>query len=421
MMRLMLKSKNAGVILTVLVAAIPIVLWVIFSPSHSDPLAKMTALSALSLLSFTIILSARLRWLEHLFFGLDRVYRAHRMISAIIIMLLLAHSSLLTLKYLQISKVSAFEFVVPSNEWALLAGKLGLYTLVTLVVVTLYFKVQHQWFVRSMRALGLVIFLAGYHALFVNGSDILKNAPLAIYMVVLGGAAAAVYVYRSLFHGRLNKAYSYQVEKVTSRGLVTDIWLRPAGQALNRYAGQFAFIEFVSQSVSDEPHPFTIAAGSNEERLRFCIKQLGDFTRTLPTLKVGDLATVEGPYGFFSFTKIVSKKQTWVAGGIGITPFLAMAHSLPSGYDITLYYCVSKQEDAVFLDELQQISKNLPTFKVIPFVSETQGQISGEIIAKTNAQDYLLCGPPGMMKAITEQLVAKSVAKHNIHFEEFAL
>lgn len=45
-------------------------------------------------------------------------------------------------------------------------------------------------------------------------------------------------------------------------------------------------------------------------------------------LKEGDLALVEGPYGLFSSKYAKEKEQVWIAGGIGITPFLSLAKDM---------------------------------------------------------------------------------------------
>jgi predicted ferric reductase len=417
----MIKQKWLGFWVSVFVGIFPVFLWYAFSTIHSDSLAKITALSALSLLSFLIILSARLPFLEGLFYGLDRLYKAHKNISAVVIMLLLAHSALLTFKYLKISDVSAFKFVIPSTEIPLLLGKIALYVMVALVVLTLYFKIKYQWFVLSMRVMGAMIFLSGYHALFVTGSDLSQNMPLQIYMIAIGAAASLVYVYRSLFHKAFVKSFEYKLESITKRNNVFDIVLTPTSKPINRYAGQFAFVTFQTLGDGNESHPFTIASASTDEKLRFGIKNLGDFTSTLGQLKIGDHANIEGPYGFFSFTKIPGKKQTWIAGGIGVTPFLAMAQSLPASHIVNLYYCVKNASEAVFLDDLLAIAESNPRFTVTAHFSDTTGPIKVGKVFTPNNEEYLLCGPPGMMQSLERNLLAVGAPKQSIHYEEFAL
>lgn len=417
----MIKQKWLGFWVSVAVAVIPAVLWLAFTPLRNDALAKITALSALSLLSFLIILSGRLPIFEKLFYGLDKLYKAHKNISAVVIMLILAHSALLTFKYLEISDVSAFKFVIPSTEISLMLGKLALYIMVTLVVLTMYFKIKYQWFVLSMRVMGGMIFLSGYHALFVAGSDLTQNIPLLIYMVALGAGASYVYVYKSLFHKAFVKTYQYKITSISKRHNVFDIVMVPVGKPINRYAGQFAFVTFASIGAGNESHPFTIASASTDERLRFGIKNLGDFTNSLGQLKVGAIAHIEGPYGYFSFSKISGKKQTWIAGGIGITPFLAMAQSLPVGYEVNLYYCVKNAAEAVFLDELLKIADSNPRFNVTAYFSDSTGPIKVGKIYTPTVEEYLLCGPVGMMQSLNRNLIAVGVPKKSIHYEEFAL
>jgi predicted ferric reductase len=89
-------------------------------------------------------------------------------------------------------------------------------------------------------------------------------------------------------------------------------------------AGQFAFVTFVKQEGS---HPFTIASASETSlsRVVFQIKALGDYTKALGTkLASGQSVMIEGPYGRFTLDHASSDSpQLWVAGGIGITPFLS--------------------------------------------------------------------------------------------------
>jgi predicted ferric reductase len=332
----------------------------------------------------------------------------------------------MTLKYTLISLPSGYNFLISYQDTALLVGKIAMILFVSLMIVALYIFVKYEWFVRTMRVLGAIVFLGGYHALFVSGSDVRLIKPLFIYMVLLTSTACAVYIYRSIFHKAIKRQYKYEVVDVKDLGGVTDIHLKPQGRSLQHYAGQFAFITILDdKSVKKEEHPFTISAGSEDKNLRFCIKALGDFTETLPQLRVGTHVKVEGPYGQFSFTKMPYKKQIWIAGGIGITPFLSMAHSLPkSGFDITLYYSTKTPQEAVILNELKEIAAANGNFKVVPIVTDKQGFITAERVAKDvelKKTDVLLCGPPPMMRALSDQFQKIGVAEDHIHYEEFSL
>lgn len=427
-------EKNVkGWLFVAAVALIPVFLWIVFSPSRAtivfdvgllDVFARLFALAGISLLSLTIIFSARLKVFDKLFYGLDKMYRVHHTIGCLTLILLLFHSGLLITRYSLISLPVGFDFLTDIKQFYLLLGKIALIIMVSAMIFVLYVWINYQWFVRGMRVLGAVIFLASFHSFLVAGSDIRQIPLLFIYMLALQGTAMGMYLYRSIFHGSFSKRYKYEVISAEPKGQVTEIWLKPLGPGLRRYAGQFAFIRF-NNHVANEQHPFTISAGSDDERLRFCIKKSGDFTATLPALKAGDKAVVEGPYGQFSFTKMPRKKQIWVAGGIGITPFLAMARSLPkSGYTIDLFWSVKTADEALFLDELQAASKQLDNFNLHLIVTDKQGYLTAEQIAKATSlskTDILLCGPPPMMHSLAEQFQKLDVASANIHYEEFSL
>ncbi|MDP1644049.1 MAG: FAD-binding oxidoreductase [Thiobacillus sp.] len=122
-------------------------------------------------------------------------------------------------------------------------------------------------------------------------------------------------------------------------------------------AGQFAFVTF---DQSEGPHPFTISsAWHGNGKLFFLIKGIGDYTSTLPaTLKVGDLVKVEGPYGRFAFGGR-KPRQIWVAGGIGITPFVARMQALaskPDGKSIDLFYS-TRAPDEEFISRVKLPSR----------------------------------------------------------------
>ena len=93
-------------------------------------------------------------------------------------------------------------------------------------------------------------------------------------------------------------------------------------------AGQFAFFSFAALSPR-ESHPFTIASAPSGENLRIIVKASGDFTSELVrAVEVGDEVRVEGAYGHLTERHCDSQQEVWVAGGIGITPFLSRAHAL---------------------------------------------------------------------------------------------
>jgi predicted ferric reductase len=242
------------------------------------------------------------------------------------------------------------------------------------------------------------------------------------------------YFYRTLFWKTLVKRKDYQVKSVKKTGSITEITLSPKGRAVSFSPGQFVFVSFFSSPPSGEPHPFTISSSSSKNELVLSIKELGDFTKNLEELKPGTNVKVEGPFGGFSFINHKSENYIFIAGGIGITPFLSMLRSIsdsPESYNfenIDLYYSVKDEKEAVFLEELREISKKFPKDKKLNIfhnLSGKEGHLNYSYAEKNSKflkdSQIFICGPPAMMKSLKKQLVSGGIRKYNIHMEEFGI
>jgi predicted ferric reductase len=157
------------------------------------------------------------------------------------------------------------------------------------------------------------------------------------------------------------------------------------------------------------------------------VKNLGDYTADLKQLLSGSIARVEGPFGRFSFLEVSGRKQIWVAGGIGITPFLSMARSLKDhpGYQVHLFYCTNTRQEAVLLDELYEIGRANSQLKVISHCSDVSGRIDAVVISREcgglDDCEIFICGPAPMMKSLKDQFIRSDVSPARLHSEEFAL
>lgn len=429
------RFTNLGWLVTIIVGVIPILIWLLTQQTdwHTNKLilenlGKLAGLAGLSLFAWSLILSARLKIFDKLFLGLDNMYRAHHIIGAVALILLLAHPILLTSRYLLSSPISAYEFLKPSFESPYRTlGQLTLDIMIVLMVISIYFGIKQKWFVYVMRILGVLVFLGAIHAIFVGGSDITSLWLLQLYIFGLVGVAAIVYIYRSIFHGSFSKRYSYKIDNISHKGDVIELHLTSKTEIPKQLPGQFAFIKMKLPGVLGESHPFTISSSPSQKSLRFSIKQLGDYTNALSEIKKGSDVMIDAPYGTFSNQVVTSNRQIWVAGGIGITPFLAMAGDLKdTDQKIELYYSVQKNGEDIYLSELLADAKNFLNLNIIPFYTEKDGFLTAEYIQKhsgnfTQDTAFLICGPPAMMKSLRSQLRNMGVSRKSIHTEEFKL
>jgi predicted ferric reductase len=176
----------------------------------------------------------------------------------------------------------------------------------------------------------------------------------------------------------------------------------------------------------NESHPFTISSAPAENVLRVTIKACGDFTRHLfENLKEGGEAIVEGAYGMFNY-KTGGPKQIWVAGGIGVTPFLSFIRDLETdlAHDVDFYYTVRHQEESIFVDEIEGIVKKHPRLKAHIRFSAVHGSLTVEDMVKNAGGDIsghhvYMCGPLPMVQAFEKKFLENRVPQDNIHYEEF--
>jgi ferredoxin-NADP reductase/cytochrome c553 len=229
---------------------------------------------------------------------------------------------------------------------------------------------------------------------------------------------------------------------------VTEIVMEPVSEPLDFDPGQFVFVSFRSASLSErfrpfdlsirrqvfsirpgeasnQFHPFSITSAPDERTLRITVKAVGDYTRALRSLEEGAGAVVEGPYGSFSHHGLPAREQLWLAGGIGVTPFLSMARSLRFANEpaVDFYYCVEHAEEAHFLDELHELAARRDDFRVSLVPRDEAGFLTADRLAQETGdlaeREILICGPPGMIDSLRAQLTAQGVPRERIHAEEF--
>ncbi len=411
-------------------------------------LSVACALSGLSLFALNIILGARIRFITSFFGGLERMYLVHRVNGRVAFFLLAAHAVLILASRASLSVTDMTSLFDPGNLTVFL-GVLAFVAMTISIGLTLYARLGHEAFVYVQRSFGLAFVLGGLHAFRTPGVKALTS-PLTFYLAGLFALALAGYVYRSLFGNVLVRRYDYTVSRVVQLDdYVTEISLLPRRRSLRFIPGQFLFVTFYSDAfnaqfhpfsmsaedttaiislrpgdIRNQFHPFSITSSPEEEGLRVAVKAVGDYTTAMRNLDEGATARVEGPYGSFSYLNAASRKQVWLAGGIGITPFLSMARSLGNGsYEVHLIHGVKKRAQAYFAEELNRIAASKPGFDVTLVPEDERGLITIDLIEESvgslDDRDYLICGPPVMIDAISARLVEKGVPRSRIHFERF--
>lgn len=406
-----------------------VIIWLIFPPVNDgrDNFIRQYAGEVIGsvnivLMSWSLFISTRPKWMEPFFGGLDKMYIAHRRTSVTALLLIFVH--VLTVP-------------ISVTGWAL-GNYLAVFAftgIVSIALVSLSPRIPllnrltggtYDGWKKLKRYIG-IFFIAGFiHSLTIRNP---LNAFIAINWVQVFFIIGSVsYLYTELF-GRFFKKYlPYTVEAVKHpNGTTTEVTLRPKKDPIQRQrAGQFLFVRFPKSGTLDESHPFTISSAPHEEVLRVTIKASGDFTRALFTdLKPGMEAVIEGAYGMFDY-KTGGQKQVWVAGGIGLTPFLSFIRDMGGDlkHDVDFYYTVRHKDEALFLGEIEAAAQKNPRLRTHIRFSVVDGSLGIEEIVR-NASGALseyhvyMCGPYPMMQAFEKKFLESGVPAGNIHFEEF--
>jgi predicted ferric reductase len=436
---------------------IPVALWARSAPLDSrftdefrtlTSIAVVFAFAGTSAFALNLVLGARLRPVEWLFGGLDRMYGAHRVNGEIAFALLLGHVVLVLASRATISSGTAVDLLGPGAGWTVFAGVLAFGAMIVGIVLTLFVRLGHEVFVYVQRSFGFVFLAACYHVFTTSGAKD-DSRVLNYYMVGLATLGVAAFGYRSLFGNVLVRRRKYRVVAVNRLDeFVTEIVMEPLERPLTFVPGQFVFVNFRSLALSrdfhpfevsvrrrvfsvrageirNQFHPFSITSAPGEPTLRITVKAVGDYTRALRALEAGADAVVEGPYGSFSQRNVPNRRQIWMAGGIGVTPFLSMARSLRDGDgpSVDFYYCVEREEEAHFLDELRDLAASRDDFDVVLVPRDTDGFLSAERVAREQpdleSADVLICGPPAMIDSLRAQLRDRGMPGERIHAEEF--
>lgn len=380
--------------------------------------------AAVVAMSQTLILAARPRLLEPLFRGLDRMYRVHKWLGISALVLMILHDLI----------EPDFERTVRETglgELASDAGEFAFNALLALIAISWFrrlpfirLEIPYQLWRFSHRFMGALFAIVVFHQFFVDmptGVD--PSLSLLLNTFGIGGLIA--WVHTEFVAPRLRRR-AFTVSGIRRHGDNTEVALTPQERAIRWRPGQFAFLSAPEAGLS-EPHPFTIASAPRPDgTLTMSIRSLGGWTRRLPgTLREGMTVQVEGPYGRFDFRK-GGARQLWLAGGIGITPFLAWAESLTGTErrDIHLLYCVRTPEEAIGLETLKSAAARNPRFSFEVVSTESDGrltadQLIGSAPFPVRKADLWFCGPTALKDGILKGLAALGQTPRRVRFEHF--
>jgi predicted ferric reductase len=349
--------------------------------------------------------------------GLETMYRWHHRLGMAAYVALLAHPLLLAGASLPKSPREAWELLSPFSEsWPVWTGWLSLLLLMAGLGVTVSGRLAYRIRRPIHAALGLAVPIGLIH-LILLGIDEPVLPILLVSLVLLAwrlvhedwGLGALPYVVRS-------------VARVSAN--VVEVSLAPLGESIAAQPGQFALVAFQSGrrfKGCNEFHPFTVSSIDGVSGFRIAVKALGDCTRNIQSIEPGVPARVQGAFGDF-LGDPVSTPQFWIAGGMGITPFLALLRAGRLDRPTILIYLFPSERDALFVNDLRAIAASLPKLTLRLVATGNNPVEPGSVFPAgddTARGEFWLCGPPPMIEAFTRFLRQRGIANRRMHFENF--
>jgi len=367
-------------------------------------------------------------------FGIDIIYYFHRYTAVVALCFILAHPIILT-----VDTPAVVGFLNPVDApWYMSAGLASILALAALMISSwwrtrlgLHYDAWRRW--HSALAIAAV----GLALAHIGGVGHYVAAPWqrALWSGI-GLSLLGVIVFVRVWRPWQMRRRPYDVVDVRpERGDAWTVVVRPRGHAGFRHQpGQFAWLTLRASPFSMREHPFSIASAPVASgQLEFTIKALGDFTSTVNSVRPGETAFVDGPYGAFTCDRHPAPGYVFIAGGIGVAPLVGMLRALAERGDtrpVTLFYAYRRWDRLTFREALEALRSQL-ALRVVYVLSEPPehwdgetglidaGVLSRHLPSDRRACHYFLCGPEAMTQSVERVLHGMGIPLSQLHTELF--
>lgn len=273
-----------------------------------------------------------------------------------------------------------------------------------------------MWIHRINLVAALLAFL---HILLIPYiRSIVPFTVLVILYTVIAFGAYGYYAYNKYLNVQIGILKN--VRKVDNN--ITELTITTSKSVLRKIeAGDFAFISFPNIKGMKEHHPFSILnIPERDGYVQMSIEGVGDFTKNLSNLEVGEKVNLTRGYGILSSMIEKSGKNerfVLIGGGIGVVPLLGLADKFDDK-DITFLYTVKKDKKLLYQEKFELWNERSN------FKSHCQnGRFSSEQLSDYlpigDDYNYIIAGPMVMNISYEKLLKEKGIGKNRIFYEGF--
>ncbi|WP_284334692.1 ferric reductase-like transmembrane domain-containing protein [Comamonas sp. NoAH] len=409
----------------------------------------LSGIWSIGMMSLVMLLALRQPWMERPLGGMDQVYRLHKWAGIAAASAAVLHwgakesSDWIKQIWGTVGRPAKEPVLAWVADWRGVSkdvGEWAFYALLVMVALTLLQRLlAYRPWSRLHRIMPVLYLLLAFHTLALMPMSLwrLPMGALVVVLLALGSGAAIYSLLGGIGHG--GNSHKAQVHAVQVMGAhpgldpLEVLCAMPASWQ-GHTPGQFVFASFDGL---EGPHPFTIASApgscghlpDGRMLLRLVIKPLGDYTNNLhAVLKQGQPVSIEGPYGCFDALGQAQREQVWIAGGVGITPFLALLEARQPGAEggqqlqsAHLHYCTRNASEDVLLPRLKALCEAAEPSVTLQVHDAAHGQLlkPQHLAAYGAALDIWLCGPAGLGRAMRQ--AAQQQRGWSVHQEAFQM
>ena len=374
---------------------------------------------ALVFIVLSLILMLRLPVIANFSGGLEAMYSLHRGFGITGYGFALLHPLLLSWE------AGWDVMTMQGKDFGFRSGWTGVLIFMVVLFCTFILKTRGYSIWRRLHTMAMAAFVVmAWHVISYQGDLPLVGKIGLDALLVLG---LVVPVLRTFLVDRGWFSKAFVVESVGHPVKdVIDMQLRPRGGVFPIKSGQFVFARFNSgegYQGCGHFHPFTASSVAKEGGLRLSIKSSGMCTQAMQSIKPGLSVDLQGPFGEL-FQHVRRDTEVWIAGGIGITPFLARMRELDDAHvPVQLFYFFDSLKNAPYLSEFQSIAPTKSVLTFYPIMTRGDRNMMPSVFDATlppwNDKHYVLCGSDGFTNAIRDYLAAHGVKPASILQERF--
>lgn len=394
-------------------------------------IGSITGLVGMYLALVMVLLVSRIPLIERVL-GLGGLLRWHRWLAPWPLSLIALHAIFITIGFAESARTGVGHEIgtLLSGYPGMVTATVGLGLMMTAGIASIRairtrLRRETWWTLHLVMYLALALSFS--HVIAIGPSFVQHRLTQLVWSVMWAATAGVVIAFRLGLPTFRTLRHRLRVVEIRTEadGVVSVIC---AGRRLDRLpvsGGQFLCWRFLQQGIWWQAHPYSVSARPTPTHLRLTVKNRGDHSGGLATVKPGTRVAIEGPYGSFTSHVQSRERAVLIAGGIGVTAMRGLLEDLPRSTRPLVILRVSRDADVVLKEELAELTRRAGgNLHVIVgardearFDADQLRQLAPGIVE----DDVYVCGPDAFVDYAVDLVKGLGVPDDAIHYEAYSL